>query len=552
MKGYRKNAYGLKYIVYDEPITMSKKELLDKYSEGGIVFFKSIKIESPEGAEDGFEVYGHEKYIHNFTEVEYINHTRAKERERFIDCDRCIIIPKESMYLLPTPFVMSQEAFLTDKDHYIDKYFFLCKSKYGAGDEDVKIIIRADNEHDGVIVYGFGFRDLLPDEEAVIGKGYESLSIKNYHECRTAYFEWNIEDDLCDPFEDYADEESVVSEEEIIQKADVKQQIKIWLNRTNFKHFSDYVTGKVMGQENAKKVAMYVYNYLKGIAKDAPNTSNIMLTAPSGCGKTETFRAIKAYFEKEIPKLIVYQLDMTSITEEGFKGNDTNAIVAPLLENAECNGIGIVFLDEFDKKIVPSVTSKGQNVNAAVQAQILTLIEGREVLGKQSKIDTNNTMFVALGSFDECRAKKKEVIHHVGFGQKNEGGLAHYTDISRDDIIELGGSYEIVGRFAAVLNYHELDDAVVDRIIDYNVEQLGKANELELSISGKMREHLHSIANGKYGCRIIASTIKDSIVDAMIRICELDETDCSWRVTIEAPGVVDVISVMPAEERGRD
>lgn len=74
----------------------------------------------------------------------------------------------------------------------------------------------------------------------------------------------------------------------------------------------------------------------------------------------------------------------------------------PLLEEGS-DGTGIVFLDEFDKKLLPSYSSQGENINAAVQSQLLTMIEGRIIRINRYEIDTNKTMFVGLGSFDEYR-----------------------------------------------------------------------------------------------------------------------------------------------------
>ena len=61
------------------------------------------------------------------------------------------------------------------------------------------------------------------------------------------------------------------------------------------------------------------------------------------------------------------------ITEEGIVGAGSSILVDELMENGT-NGYGIVFMDEFDKKLIPSF-AEGANTSAAVQNQLLTIIE---------------------------------------------------------------------------------------------------------------------------------------------------------------------------------
>ncbi|MBO4679282.1 MAG: AAA family ATPase, partial [Lachnospiraceae bacterium] len=168
----------------------------------------------------------------------------------------------------------------------------------------------------------------------------------------------------------------------------ILRNIASWLKANSFNTFCDAITSRVMGQEDTKRVVANVYNYLQCLVSGKQHNNNILLAAPSGCGKTETYRAIRDYFKEKIPRLPVYQIDMTSVTEEGFKGNNTEYMVKELVTNFETQGIGIVFLDEFDKKLLPSYSSKGSNVNAAVQSQILTIIEGRIFEAGAVKINT--------------------------------------------------------------------------------------------------------------------------------------------------------------------
>lgn len=86
----------------------------------------------------------------------------------------------------------------------------------------------------------------------------------------------------------------------------------------------------MIGQEDLSLITTAIWAHLKtkhsGEFYSAPS---IILSAPSGCGKTETFRALRDYFTKEIPNFPVTQVDLNSITEEGFKGKDSISILRP-------------------------------------------------------------------------------------------------------------------------------------------------------------------------------------------------------------------------------
>ena len=87
-----------------------------------------------------------------------------------------------------------------------------------------------------------------------------------------------------------------------------KRQIRDWLEGNPYQELLEYMKSRVMGQENIAIVVANVYNYLKNVSipdtvMEMPthgNCNNMILAAPSGSGKTETYRAfqnIKFYSE---------------------------------------------------------------------------------------------------------------------------------------------------------------------------------------------------------------------------------------------------------------
>ena len=328
------------------------------------------------------------------------------------------------------------------------------------------------------------------------------------------------------------EEEEAANPKGIAMNKAFRESIRVWLERTNYNAFAHAIKQRVKGQEQLDRVLINVYSYMENMAAGRPHNNNILIAAPSGCGKTETFRAIRDYFAKILPTMPIYQVDMTSITEEGFKGKDTKAVVSELETEYGTDGIGIVFLDEFDKKLLPSHDSKGNNINKAVQSQLLTTFEG--VKYTDMGIDTNNTLFIALGAFDTCRENKSEEIKHIGFGAVNEGGEDHYAAINRQDIIDLGASYELLGRFGTIVNYHKLSKEVVDRIINGMAKEVGQSIGSYVKISDDFRNELRENANSKFGCRLLKSMINDSAMEAYLEIQKKGKKN--KQLTIELQG----------------
>ena len=304
--------------------------------------------------------------------------------------------------------------------------------------------------------------------------------------------------------------------EERFKSQSLTARIQNWCKNTTYNQFKQAIENRVKGQANLRMVLINVYQYLNAIAKKQPGSKfSMILAGPSGCGKTETMRALKEYFAKEIPGFVVSLIDMNQITSEGFKGNDTNYLVSGLKAGGS-NGIGIVFLDEFDKRLSPAYDSCGTNVNGDIQHQLLEAIEGYVFQEDSSSIDTSKTMFIGLGSFDEVRKRREEEVSNTkkfGFGAaepESDPGADHFEEISRKDMIELGACYEIIGRFGQVVNYGPLSYEAIDSIIDMRVKAVSDIAPVKVSISKEMRAFLHENANTEYGNRLLDSLLRET------------------------------------------
>ena len=186
-----------------------------------------------------------------------------------------------------------------------------------------------------------------------------------------------------------------------------------------------YCERRIQGQGAELRKAVYlIWQYLQSIRSgESFQAFNWFLTAPSGCGKTELFRTIRDYFKEHAIPVPVVQIDLSRVTEEGYKGMDPSEIVKMILyENPDSNGYAVCFLDEADKKLYPSFNSQGDNVNFHVQSGLLTLVEGCtcniEINDIPIQYDTGKTMFVFMGAFQDLRSNRQKKAcnaHTLGF-----------------------------------------------------------------------------------------------------------------------------------------
>lgn len=484
------------FIILDKPETMDKIHLHIKYQSGKILLY-ILKNKN--------------KYV-IYAESDYYEDAKESDFNDDIDqllCDdkipyhtKVLILPPYSSEMLEKePVYVSVEHFYTDFfNKFIKENYEIIKSIENASRNRIYILYDDFSSSTGVIIYyGICYCDLPYPSFKELGKTVNFMSVDDYFSYRDDY---RIDNSLTD------DEDENDSHKPLIIK-----RIRKWLEENSYKQFEDYLTGRVKGQEEVRIVAANFYNYFQRLADGKEINNNIMLIAPSGCGKTETFRAIRDYFSDRISDFPVIQVDLTTMTEQGFKGPDSDLLYKELLKHKETNGIGLVFMDEFDKKILPSFSSHNIDVNKAVQHQILTIIEGIKVSEKGYEIDTSNTLFIAAGAFAFCREDKTTVSRMAGFGEEFPNDVVdHYDKISRQDIIKAGGIYELVGRFSMIVNYHKLTEATIDLIIDSNISELKDSFYMNFEISENARQQLHSYANTEYGCRLIKSKLQEAII----------------------------------------
>jgi ATP-dependent protease Clp ATPase subunit len=229
-------------------------------------------------------------------------------------------------------------------------------------------------------------------------------------------------------------------------------------------------------------------------------------------------------FEQYDIDIPVVQIDLSQITETGYKGNDTSSIPkSVLMEAPDMGGVGICFLDEADKKCKPSFGSNGVDNNAAAQANLLTLVEGIkvdvELEGKAKKFDSSKTMFVFMGAFQDIRNEKIERATskpQIGFMSEDEN--ASEADVATDiffdeltiqDIIDFGMLEELAGRIMQVVNFHKLEEKDMRNLIASKVKDISAETGIKIRVTDEGVDGLVKIAYGNLGVRHPMNVIKE-------------------------------------------
>lgn len=515
---------------YKRPIEVKNNNLFRRFKKGAIVFGRGW-----ERYPEDFVIYGTLSYGEKEKIDACVKLIREKYPEDFANQ------PVQVREVSPTPrlYMVSEEERLenqkkdwTEVCRAIREQCERVQFVYGTSEKEVNIFYSLDDITETIQYYGYS-----------LDRGEAPRFVERFkgmvHFCM--YSDFRQRNMLKTAAEENAEKERRMADRlaqkvkvEPMQVREMRRRIKEFLQENSYQDMLSFMEERVLDQPELTKVVTGVYHYLECIANGKETNSNILIAAPSGCGKTETFRALRDYMSMHMPKFSVTQIDITSITEEGYKGKDTNAIVEPLYKTGNGSGVGIVFLDEFDKKLVPSFAMGGANVNAAVQAQILTLLEGRKVQLKDGELDTSYTMFIGLGSFDACRKKREQEKNGLGFGSRTkEETRDYYYAISREDMIELGASYELLGRFQMIANYYRLSESSVRTLIVKYLNELSDSMFVDVCATQELVQYLCAEANGKYGCRMLQSILHEGAMTAYSDILKMRGAGRNYRIILD-------------------
>ena len=300
------------------------------------------------------------------------------------------------------------------------------------------------------ISYDPGYYEKLA--EPVIGWLLEELSF--------AYFSWWSDDDEKEAWEDG----EYLASMELLRE----------MQRTLFKapnvapsRLYTYLDRYVIGQDRAKKIlSTAIYGHMKRIRhrreKFLPDA--VLLVGPSGCGKTELVRHL--IDATMLPAVIT---DVSGMNGSQYTGGlHREDLLIDLLNKAggdlEKAENGIIFMDEFDKILIPSFDKNGINIHDEVQSQLLTVIEGSEIeityREKRVLFDTSRLLFILAGAFQgieeyirESSFKSQKAAGTIGFEaalNKEVPARIDNKSVSIDVLLSYGMKREFAGRIGSI------------------------------------------------------------------------------------------------------
>lgn len=288
-------------------------------------------------------------------------------------------------------------------------------------------------------------------------------------------------------------------------------ELKIFIKACSYKEFEDRIMNEVLGQSEVLPDMIYnVYAFLESIVAGNIIKNNFIIAGPSGSGKTFFLKSVKKVLEEYgVKNFPIIEIDTSSITCEGFKGRNTSQVYQQITNACSGNDdtYAIVFLDEIDKRMVASYDSHGENINGFIQGELLTLIEG----SVRDKCDTNKCLFIGAGAFQCVRDKKKNKKQEIGFGKEYEKA-DDFTEITFEDILELGSQPEFLGRFTGGLyNFHPMTRQSIEEVVRRLGKEVSNNEHVIVRFTSEGLNEFVNLANTKYGVRMLKRKIVETL-----------------------------------------
>jgi ATP-dependent protease Clp ATPase subunit len=259
----------------------------------------------------------------------------------------------------------------------------------------------------------------------------------------------------------------------------------------------EYLDQDIIGNEDAKwSLANAFFLYERKMWELAKNhivkiPTNVMLIGPSSSGKTALVERLA-----EAVSFPLITIDCSTLTKPGYAGLDISESLTAKLSNLNRNDMAILLLDEVDKICTPSITSSGDDHNAAIQGSLLGLLDGKPIHTSRNlnEIPTDKFFIVACGAFQSLKSvsgyKSNVRKSLVTYGMREEF-CNRFIDVTRTESLDIDKILELLFAHpnSPIVPYREIFKECGQEITLNNIERGMIKNAIQ---AGQVRE-LHSI-----------------------------------------------------------
>lgn len=276
----------------------------------------------------------------------------------------------------------------------------------------------------------------------------------------------------------------------------------------------NYLSQHIYGQDAAKRaVSMLVYHHLRG------NSRNIVMAGPTGCGKTEIWRALSKQLD------CIRIINGPQLSGDGWKGS---LKISDIFTGGPEQTAGhlIIVIDEADKMCEPAFASGGNDTSMIIQNELLKLMDGDTLTfaddrnrDKKTVVDCSGISVVLCGSFERMLRAKSESSGSIGFGQSARKDI-QAAECTEEDLVRYANiRREIAGRISRIVTLNPLDKYDFEAILDSPaspIQKIEKSHHVSLSVNAKARQKLAFEAEkSKMGCRYIRSKVENMLDEQM-------------------------------------